>query len=576
MAAEVWINSAWSGLPDGTEVEPGLIIGSNAFAEIQRGVNAVDSFGTVRAAAGEYEEAVTMSGPGKTGVSLIGDPGAVIDGSSFGSGEYGLSIAAAEVTVTGFTVRNFSVSYAIVIVDAADVTLSQNSVEQNGLGSTGFRGGIYARDAAGLRILDNNIVNNHSEGLILDSGVHDAVVAGNRIEGSGGVGLFIGGTAGTSAPTATARVENNVISNNGQGIPTPLDPVDQFSIPGHGGIVIWDAGASLKGNTIEGNNPDGIIWLHFEPEKWDAGGGPPPAAFNIVENNSISSQPRAGMVLFNLVTTFLPPVGPVSPPPTPAINDNAIENNGLFGIVAVGGSNPTAAGNSITGNGAGLVNTWEGITIGGTFFPPVDIEAGNNWWGSPTGPFNPDKNPEGTGDSVSDFVIFTPWLGEPADGEADVQAHIELAVIFQAAADVNMIMPVGCPSGAIKETAALAVTRIFDSCKKTVQRNIRGRALFPGIDLSKPFDMTCHVEGLTCRPLKGTSPGEMGAGAAAAIVNYEVVFVIEQNGVRATAPLEDGFAVTVSLNAPPGAYLRCAGFWKSRCRSTVITTAAVP
>jgi hypothetical protein len=41
------------------------------------------------------------------------------------------------------------------------------------------------------------------------------------------------------------------------------------------------------------------------------------------------------------------------------------------------------------------------------------VNAEQNWWGDSTGPFHPDSNPGGNGDSVSDYVDFIPWLVAP-------------------------------------------------------------------------------------------------------------------------------------------------------------------
>lgn len=41
------------------------------------------------------------------------------------------------------------------------------------------------------------------------------------------------------------------------------------------------------------------------------------------------------------------------------------------------------------------------------------LDARHNWWGDPSGPFHPERNPEGRGDRVSDLVRFEPWLTEP-------------------------------------------------------------------------------------------------------------------------------------------------------------------
>ena len=42
-------------------------------------------------------------------------------------------------------------------------------------------------------------------------------------------------------------------------------------------------------------------------------------------------------------------------------------------------------------------------------------DATYNWWGNETGPYHPDTNPDGTGDDVSDNVLYDPWLTEPTE-----------------------------------------------------------------------------------------------------------------------------------------------------------------
>ena len=41
------------------------------------------------------------------------------------------------------------------------------------------------------------------------------------------------------------------------------------------------------------------------------------------------------------------------------------------------------------------------------------INAINNWWGNASGPYHASLNPTGTGDPVSDNVLFNPWLAAP-------------------------------------------------------------------------------------------------------------------------------------------------------------------
>ncbi len=42
----------------------------------------------------------------------------------------------------------------------------------------------------------------------------------------------------------------------------------------------------------------------------------------------------------------------------------------------------------------------------------VLLDMRNNWWGDASGPYEPDANPEGRGDSVGSNILFEPWLTE--------------------------------------------------------------------------------------------------------------------------------------------------------------------
>jgi len=49
------------------------------------------------------------------------------------------------------------------------------------------------------------------------------------------------------------------------------------------------------------------------------------------------------------------------------------------------------------------------------------LDARDNYWGDPTGPFHPTQNPGGLGDDVGDNILFYPWLGAPSGGDAPGQ-----------------------------------------------------------------------------------------------------------------------------------------------------------
>jgi hypothetical protein len=78
-----------------------------------------------------------------------------------------------------------------------------------------------------------------------------------------------------------------------------------------------------------------------------------------------------------------------------------IENEAqAAGGIHVAQSALTIRGSEIWGNG-------EAIMVEGAPDDPVDARF--NWWGTSSGPQHPDENPDGVGDTVSDFVLFQPW-----------------------------------------------------------------------------------------------------------------------------------------------------------------------
>lgn len=44
----------------------------------------------------------------------------------------------------------------------------------------------------------------------------------------------------------------------------------------------------------------------------------------------------------------------------------------------------------------------------------VVVDMRNNWWGDPSGPYDPEFNQLGRGDSVGDNIAYEPWLTEPS------------------------------------------------------------------------------------------------------------------------------------------------------------------
>ncbi|MFO7650439.1 MAG: right-handed parallel beta-helix repeat-containing protein [bacterium] len=55
----------------------------------------------------------------------------------------------------------------------------------------------------------------------------------------------------------------------------------------------------------------------------------------------------------------------------------------------------------------------EGEAVGYSGGGGQNATAENNWWGDASGPWHPSLNPDGQGDTVSDWVDFDPWLAAP-------------------------------------------------------------------------------------------------------------------------------------------------------------------
>ncbi|MGB3478376.1 MAG: right-handed parallel beta-helix repeat-containing protein [bacterium] len=94
---------------------------------------------------------------------------------------------------------------------------------------------------------------------------------------------------------------------------------------------------------------------------------------------------------------------------SPIIDSCTISNNYGDGFSVNWGSSGRINHTNIYGNSGFGVWKYE--------FDPDPVDAEYNWWGDASGPYHPDSNPGGLGDSVSDWVDFIPWLDQPVGVE---------------------------------------------------------------------------------------------------------------------------------------------------------------
>ncbi|NMB40845.1 MAG: hypothetical protein GX996_02790 [Firmicutes bacterium] len=385
---------------------------------IQNDIDAALPGGVVNIVPGTYNEQLiidkplTLSGP----VPSAGE--AIVDAAGLLAGEPTIHILSSDVIVENLTVQNGpgegiragSIAFpgltnitirnniikdhdnaGILTVNDASMLIEDNTVVDNGK-AVGFqRVGVFLYPHGETQVLRNIIKNNYGDGIFARESSSGLLIEENIIENHN----FSGITLAWDEINVTIR--NNEISACGQGINDE-----------QGGIVIIQSMAEIiTGNTIQNCNPFGIHW------GWTPSFGPAPAQI-LISGNTIVNSVLDGIFLFSQG-----PGGFISPDPFPLEPDilgNQLMNNGRVGInvsnfyyYSPGNANPKIHFNSITGN------VEFGVFNGTT----EEVDATNNWWGSSSGPFHPALNPQGTGDPVSNNVLFSPWKTVPPLQEMD-------------------------------------------------------------------------------------------------------------------------------------------------------------
>jgi hypothetical protein len=90
---------------------------------------------------------------------------------------------------------------------------------------------------------------------------------------------------------------------------------------------------------------------------------------------------------------------------------NALVESCVVAYNRNGGINFSDGANTIVTRCNIFENEGEGMSYSGG--GGTDAMAENNWWGDASGPWHPVLNPDGLGDTVSDWVDFTPWRTVP-------------------------------------------------------------------------------------------------------------------------------------------------------------------
>lgn len=267
----------------------------------------------------------------------------------------------------------------------AAMDIDGNTVENNGLSGGFYQVGIILYPHGPTSVTNNRIVSNNGDGIFARESDAGLLIENNVIEDHANSGITL------AWDQRNTSIVNNQIKNCGTGVNDE-----------QGGIVLIQSMAEvIEGNTIENCRDSGIFW------GWVPTVGTQPTSV-MIGDNVISNSSRDAIYLFTQG-----PGGFISPdlyPLEPTIKDNILSNNTRAGVYvsnlyyySPGNAKPTINNNRIFANEWGVFNATDQI-----------VDATENWWGSDSGPYQSELNPQGTGNPVSDNVDFIPWLVQPA------------------------------------------------------------------------------------------------------------------------------------------------------------------
>jgi parallel beta-helix repeat protein len=376
------------------------------FASIQAAVTASNTGGTVNAAAGTFTENVTVGqaltiNGAKHGVDArtgrtTPNAETILTGGGF-------SLNTDAITVDGFTVQNpgGTDKDGIVLNPAhSGYQVLNNIIQNNTIGIS-----ANANGAAPTQIKQNLIQHNNEVGAASGNGIYaDQGSANLLIDNNTFVDNVNGGAAAFFGAPGTQH--DITFSNNHLDSDLDLSNITTVTVSNNtstngtdGSIIIIDGGdngVTVTGNTITGGNGSAVA---------------------ILARNGNSSNQNID------------------------IHGNTLTGNTNDGVLIGAGGITTATltvhGNTIAGNHRDGVNNGAVILV----------DATNNWWGTQTGPAHA-SNVGGTGNAVTDNVIFTPWCGL-----ADCSIHYGIATKL-----VYTAQPVGGPA-----TAPLATQPVLQA-----------------------------------------------------------------------------------------------------------------
>lgn len=291
--ANVYVDDGWTGTIVGTDPDgagPATVYGGDAFDNIQDGVTAVATAGTVNVFAGTYPENVvvnksmTIDGTGNGT-----DPGVdtILDGSSLTGRGFYLPSNITDVTITDLRIQDYSNATGSGIWAQGEnhnFTAQNLHLETNGIPAppVSAAGGIYMNGPVDMVLIDNvTAIDNEGRGIVIWNGFKSNItITDNYVEGSNCCGIELqDGTASGVTMTGNTSINNadsgmsavgltsgagpnliadNIITNNGRFGLEIKNPDGTGLDSGEGSIVIENNTVSFDGPPTDDRDHAGI------------------------------------------------------------------------------------------------------------------------------------------------------------------------------------------------------------------------------------------------------------------------------------------------------------------------------
>ncbi len=383
-----------------------------------------------------------------------------IDGNNFGSGVHGLIINTEGVSIENSTVKNYSGRGVYVSAPAStsvsttilDTDISNNREEGiyldttiGGLVNFSMDGGtISGNGRSGIRgvttngtinatlknlLIDANGTNptldSYKQGLHVDTSNANLLLENLTITNHPGVAIYWRGSSSISAKNISAinNTTGDEIKVPGGAITTgrewdladagiPVHVTDYINVES-GGVLSIAPGTSL------GFEPSKQLYVKTGGALYALGTVDEPIIFTAHQGVSGWLGLRNNLSTIILrhcevthATTGLTLGASTTITPTNSIVQNCKIHDNTIGIYAYA---PTYATTSIVSNEIYNNQTF-GVDWGG--FSADAINAYNNYWGDPSGPYHASLNPDGLGNPVGNNVNFDPFLEAPPEDQA--------------------------------------------------------------------------------------------------------------------------------------------------------------